>query len=125
MKGEMEYYWVIHDVLAGHDMYWTLDKYYTILFTPHDIEESDLLIKIIKIVMPKNLEYVSHTISIFDPQNGHLPDVPKKLISFTVRNGLTQVGPVWAPASSPGEFLKNKIPTGYYSISTEEETNFF
>lgn len=113
----MEYYWALHQNFIT-PMYWIPDQYFTIYVTENNLEEAKI-IEVFKAIMPKNLSYLSYQITSFNPQNNILPDVPKSLITFTVADGMSKVGPIWESSNSADEFLKGKVPTGYYAIGSK------
>ena len=48
-----------------------------------------------KVLSHVDLKYTGeYEIKSFDPDNGYLPDVSKKLILIEVSNGLSTVGPI-------------------------------
>jgi hypothetical protein len=111
---EMEYYWVIEQQFGSNNMYWIPDKYYTIYMNPDVPSE---IIKILKCIIPDNLTYLPPRIDTFEPHNNILPEIPKKVITFSVTDGMSKVGPIWESEISGIKFLQDKVPAGYLSIS--------
>jgi len=111
----MEYYWCLSNKYNDTTLYWKFDDFATYYDTKNILSEDDI-IGIVKLALEHiELEYTGkYSINSFDPGNGHLLGVGKKLVIVEVSNGLIVVGPIWV--SSPPEEMFKKVPTSYYKI---------
>lgn len=114
----MEYYWVVEDEYQQNKMYWRIDNstYITIQDRNGTLPIDTVVGCFKEAIIPILLHHLSHTVLDFTATNDHLPDVPKKLIVFRVDNGLSTVGPVWASAATPQEFMADVNSDGVIAI---------
>ncbi len=118
----MEYYWALTTKELGDiTLSWSFDNYRT-YWDVNGLTPEETFVDCIKESLSHtDLKYTGkYEIKLFDPGNGYLPDVNKKLILIEVSNGLSTVGPTWS-SGPPEEMFKNKQPEASFKITTEEK----
>nr|QBK85967.1 MAG: hypothetical protein LCMAC101_05620 [Marseillevirus LCMAC101] len=116
----MEYYWALTTKELGvSTLYWSFDNYRT-FWDVNGLTPEKAFVDCAKESLSHiDLKYTgNYEIKSFDPGNGYLPDVNKKLILIEVSNGLSAVGPIWS-SGAPEEMFKNKQPMGSFQITTK------
>lgn len=97
-------------------MYWSFDNVTTIYDTHLSLSDA-MIVECCKAIAPSCLSHTgAHEIIDFKPGNGHLPEIPKKLVILEVSNGLSTVGPAWFSGDpSDLHWFKSK-PANVYKI---------